>query len=50
MESRMRFDPASLNIDDARKRLSEVIRLEAAKTRLKKTSAPMRRSHSDQTG
>jgi len=50
MESRMRFDPATLNLDDARKRLSEVIRLEAAKTRLKKTSAPMRRSHSDQTG
>jgi len=47
MESRMRFDPTSLNLDDARKRLSEVIRLEASKPRLKKTNAPMRRSHSD---
>jgi DNA primase len=47
MESRMRFDPTSINLDDARKRLSEVIRLEASKPRLKKTNAPMRRSHSD---
>ena len=50
MESRIRFDPSSLNIDEARKRLSEVIRLEAAKPKSKTSRSPMRRSQPDMTG
>ena len=50
MESRIRFDPSSLNIDEARKRLSEVIRLEAAKPKSKPSRSPMRRSQPDMTG
>ena len=54
MESRIRFDPSSLNIDEARKRLSEVIRLEAAKPRSKSrpkpSRSPVRRSQPDMTG
>ena len=50
MESRIRFDPASLSLDEASKRLSEVIRLEASKPKSSLVKSPMQRSHSDMTG
>ena len=50
MESRIRFDPSSLNIEEARKRLSEVIRLEVTKPKSKLGRSPIRRSQPDMTG